>query len=120
MNYFNFIPPKEQDPIFEELNKKLKEDIDKLLKERDIQIENFTKAQTCEAFRQAILSGDFVKLIIQDASRQGVVYIPCQRCMQLEVQLQNRDTEIIELKKLLDALEIKYVPLVNRINYNDL
>lgn len=62
------------------------------------QLDRFTEAQMVEAIKQALLCGDFTKLVVAGdpagTHRQTVVYIPFKRVEELE-------SEIARLKEVI-------------------
>lgn len=77
----------------EELSKATEE----LIREHNIACEELTKEQLASAFKQAVVCGDFVRMVQSGSRAQAVVYMPFAR----EQELLN---EIEELKeKLKDA-----------------
>lgn len=67
------------------------------------QLDRFTEAQMVEAIKQALLCGDFTKLVVAGdpagMHRQAVVYIPFKRVEELE-------SEIVWLKARIAELEV--------------
>lgn len=74
---------------------KIDEAIEKAVREHNIAIESLTERQTCEAFKQAIVCGDFQRLVIHNSGAQQVIYLPFAR----EQELMRR------IRELEDALD---------------
>lgn len=56
-------------------NERLTESISAAVKKHAIAIKDLTEAQTCEAFKQAILANDFKRFVTTDGKQQ-VIYAP--------------------------------------------
>ncbi len=57
-------------------NATLETHIEAAIRAHNIAVENLTERQLCEAFKQALLSGDFVRYVQVGSDKQSVVYIP--------------------------------------------
>ena len=84
----------DKDKFAEEINKQLRADCERLIKQRNINIENWLKEQIADVFEQLIKSGDIVRYVDQAKDKHSVVYIPYRRAQELEL-------EVKELKALL-------------------
>jgi len=63
--------------------------------------DNLTKEQLANAIGQALLSGDFIKLVVASTGAQCVIYIPFAR----EQELQQEIARLKPVVKAADALE---------------
>jgi len=75
-------------------------EIIKLIREKNIAVENLTADQLASALKQAIACGDFQRFIHHDA--QQVVYVPFARELELTLQIEELKKE--NAKLLRDSL----------------
>ena len=64
-----------------------------LIREHALAVEQLTENQLAEAIRQALASGDFVRLVRED-SAQGVVYIPFAEAERLKSEINELQTQL--------------------------
>jgi len=77
----------EQEPIqseFSDPKADLTKAIDDLVLKHRLAVDSLTEKQLAEVIRQAIASGDFVRHITQDGSKQSVSYIPWREVERLK------------------------------------
>lgn len=89
---------------------RIKQEILKVVEERNIQIENLTRSQAVDAFFQAMMAGDLSRYIMFNPDKQTVVYIPGQGVDELR-------TERDELKKIIK--EIRHI-IYSRTSLDDM
>lgn len=77
-------------------NKALEKHLKRITRKHQLKIEKLTEEQFIQVLKQAIASGDFIKIVSQDGSKQGMSYVP----FRLEQQLR---AEIVRLKAELAA-----------------
>lgn len=88
-----------------ELKDRIKEVAQEYLQKHNLAVENLTREQTLEAFRQAVMSGDFVRYVresVPGEHYQSVVYIPGKRADELANE---RDVWRSMAKRLFGLLE---------------
>ena len=57
--------------------------IEDFVRKHQLAVESLTEIQLAEAIRQALLSGDFMRNVLHDGSKQAVVYIPFREVEEL-------------------------------------
>lgn len=118
----NFIP--NYTPEILEMHKKLEESCARVVKEHQIAIEHLTEKQIAEAFKQAVLSGDFQVHIVHHAPVEipvwnGTLDIPSPKksfeiCHAQSVtylpyrEVETLRSEVERLKALLEKNGIEY------------
>jgi meiotically up-regulated gene 157 (Mug157) protein len=66
-----------------------------------LEIERLTIEQTAEVIKQAILSGDIQRLVMQDSSAQSVRYIPFYDKQRLQHKIESQAETITKLREAL-------------------
>ncbi len=86
-----------------------------LVKKHNLAIEQLTERQLAEAICQALLSGDFIKLVNARTGGQQVIYIPFAREQQLE-------SEIRMMKPVVEAAKAlgEYGPDITAFDVDEL
>ena len=74
--------------------------INELLKQHMITAEQLTQTQLAAAIKQAIACGDFIRLIVADAS-QSVIYLPYANQQRLEAEIEELKQQLAEGTKLM-------------------
>lgn len=57
------------------------------VRSRNIAIEKLTEQQTCDLFKQAILSGDFMRHVTDDGKGQAMTYVPFRQLEALKTRI---------------------------------
>lgn len=74
------------------------EAIEKMVHEHNLTVDKLTELQLAEALRQAILCGDFIRLVQTDTSfpvhRQSITYIPFRREQELKARIQELESAL--------------------------
>jgi DeoR/GlpR family transcriptional regulator of sugar metabolism len=63
----------------------IRDTLEKMVREYHLSAENLTEQQLAEAIRQAIESGDFVRLVSKDGAKQLVTYLPHREVDRLRI-----------------------------------
>ena len=67
---------------------KLATAVEEMVDQHNLAINGLTRDQTVEAFRQAIMCGDFVRFVVVSDGRQAVIYIPFQEQSRLRGRIE--------------------------------
>lgn len=70
---------------------------ERVINESQVQIEKLTHAQMVEAFRQAVLCGDFQRNVVVSTGAQTVIYLPYNQEMIFRNAVNLRDSFIKEM-----------------------
>lgn len=85
------------------MNPDIEKHLAELIRQHNIAVDNLTQKQVVDAFKQAILAGDFQKHV-SVLNQQQVVYLPFAREQELFHKVQALQEEVKELRSKIEAV----------------